>query len=143
MAEKPASAGRVILVGAGPGDPELLTLKAVRALKSADVILYDSLVGDGILDYARREATIISVGKRGGKPSAKQAEIHAQMIAHARWVRREQPLFGRVADGLGLCGHFFRGPARLPRALALDGPSPRHPSAAGDQMLSRQGARFM
>lgn len=76
--------GRVILVGAGPGDPELLTLKAVRALKSADVILHDSLVGDGVLDLARREATIVNVGKRRGLPSTSQREINALMIEHAR-----------------------------------------------------------
>ncbi len=65
-----ARKGSIVLVGAGPGDPELLTLKAVRALKSADVILYDDLVGDGVLDFARREANKICVGKRGGRPSA-------------------------------------------------------------------------
>lgn len=76
--------GRVIIVGAGPGDPDLLTLKAVRALKSADVILYDSLVGDGVLDHARREALLVNVGKRAGKPSTQQGDVNAQMIAHAR-----------------------------------------------------------
>jgi uroporphyrin-III C-methyltransferase/precorrin-2 dehydrogenase/sirohydrochlorin ferrochelatase len=58
-AEKPASRGRVLLVGAGPGDPELLTMKAIRALKAADVIFYDRLVGEGVLDHARREAELI------------------------------------------------------------------------------------
>lgn len=55
--------GRVLLVGAGPGDPELLTLKAVRALKAADVILYDRLAGTGVLEHARREVELIPVGK--------------------------------------------------------------------------------
>ncbi len=82
--DKVAPRGRVILVGAGPGDPELMTLKAVRAMKSADVVLYDDLVGDGVLAYARREATLIGVGKRGGKPSAAQVDINAAMIEHAR-----------------------------------------------------------
>jgi uroporphyrin-III C-methyltransferase / precorrin-2 dehydrogenase / sirohydrochlorin ferrochelatase len=101
--EKPA--GRVILVGAGPGDPDLLTLKAVRALKAADVILHDSLVGCGVLDHARREATMVDVGKRGGKPSTKQADIHALMILHAREGRTVVRLkggdafvFGRAAE---------------------------------------------
>lgn len=76
--------GRVIIVGAGPGDPDHLTLKAVRALKSADVILYDSLVGDGVLGHARREAVLIDVGKRAGKPSARQGDINGEMIRHAR-----------------------------------------------------------
>ena len=76
--------GRVILVGAGPGDPDLLTLKAVRALKSADVILYDGLVNDGVLEYARREAQMISVAKARGRHSKTQAEINALMVAFAR-----------------------------------------------------------
>lgn len=76
--------GRVILVGAGPGDPDLLTLKAVRALKSADVILHDGLMGDAVLEHARREALIISVAKAKGSHSRAQAEINALMITHAR-----------------------------------------------------------
>jgi uroporphyrin-III C-methyltransferase/precorrin-2 dehydrogenase/sirohydrochlorin ferrochelatase len=79
-----ARTGRVLLVGAGPGDPDLLTLKAVRALKTADVILTDFLVGDGVLEHARREAQIISVGKARGRHSRSQAEINALMVALAR-----------------------------------------------------------
>ncbi len=76
--------GKVLLVGAGPGDPELLTLKAVRALKSADVILHDGLMGAGVLDYARREAELVSVAKARGRHSKTQAEINALIVAHAR-----------------------------------------------------------
>jgi uroporphyrin-III C-methyltransferase/precorrin-2 dehydrogenase/sirohydrochlorin ferrochelatase len=76
--------GRVLLVGAGPGDPELLTVKAVRALKAADVILYDRLVGDGVLDHARREAELILVGKAKGQHSVSQSEINALLIARAK-----------------------------------------------------------
>lgn len=97
--------GRVIFVGGGPGDPDLLTLKAVRALKSADVILYDSLVGEGVLDHARREAVLVEVGKRAGKPSAQQGDINAQMIAHAsagkivvRLKGGDAFVFGRAAE---------------------------------------------
>lgn len=97
--------GRVILIGAGPGDPELLTLKAVRALKSADVVLYDSLVSSGVLEYARREASLVDVGKRGGKPSTSQRDINALMIEHARAGRIVARLkggdafvFGRAAE---------------------------------------------
>jgi len=72
--------GEVVLVGAGPGDAELLTLKALRALQSADVILFDDLVSPATLDLARREARRISVGKRGHGPSVEQAEI-AELIA--------------------------------------------------------------
>ena len=60
-----AEHGSVTLVGAGPGDPELLTLRAVRALQSADVILFDDLVSPDILDFARREAKKMLVGKTG------------------------------------------------------------------------------
>ena len=76
--------GRVILVGAGPGDPELLTLKAVRALKAADVILIDNLAGTDVLEYARREAEIIPVGKAKGRHSKTQAEINALILTHAK-----------------------------------------------------------
>jgi uroporphyrin-III C-methyltransferase / precorrin-2 dehydrogenase / sirohydrochlorin ferrochelatase len=76
--------GRVLLVGAGPGDPELLTLKAVRALKAADVILYDRLVGSGVLEHARREVELIPVGKSKGAHSVPQDKIQEQMIERAR-----------------------------------------------------------
>ena len=76
--------GRVLLVGAGPGDPELLTMKAVRALKSADVVFYDQLVGEGVLDHARREAELIPVGKAKGAHSVPQAEINALLIERAK-----------------------------------------------------------
>lgn len=79
-----APRGRVLLVGAGPGDPELLTLKAVRALKAADVILYDGLVGEGVFDYARREAELIPVAKSKGAHSMGQKDINRLMIKHAR-----------------------------------------------------------
>jgi uroporphyrin-III C-methyltransferase/precorrin-2 dehydrogenase/sirohydrochlorin ferrochelatase len=76
--------GRVLLVGAGPGDPELLTLKAVRALKEADVILYDRLAGTGVLEHARREVELIPVGKSKGDHSVPQARIQELMIERAR-----------------------------------------------------------
>lgn len=77
-------AGRAILVGAGPGDPELLTLKARRVLHEADVVLYDRLVDPRILELARREAELIEVGKTPSGPSWKQDDINAAMIEHAR-----------------------------------------------------------
>jgi len=76
--------GSVWLVGAGPGDPDLLTLKAARAIAQATVLLVDDLVDDGVLRYARRSARIVHVGKRGGCPSTPQAFIHKLMIAEAR-----------------------------------------------------------
>ena len=79
-----SNAGAVALVGAGPGDPELLTLKAVRALQRADVILHDDLVGAGVLAYANPRARLVAVGKRGGCPSTPQAFIAPLMIREAR-----------------------------------------------------------
>lgn len=76
--------GRVTLVGAGPGDPELMTLKGMRALAGADVVLFDDLVPASILDFARREATRINVGKRGYAPSVRQEEITALLVDLAR-----------------------------------------------------------
>ncbi len=76
--------GKVTLVGAGPGDAELLTLKAVRALQAADVILFDDLVSGDVLELARREAKRMLVGKRGGRTSCKQEDINAMMVTFAK-----------------------------------------------------------
>lgn len=76
--------GKVYLIGAGPGDPELMTLKAVRLLHTADVVLIDDLVNRAVLDHARSDARIIEVGKRGGCQSTPQPFIHRQMISEAR-----------------------------------------------------------
>lgn len=86
--------GKVWLVGAGPGDPELLTLKAVRALKQADVVLCDDLVSHEVLDYARPDARVVRVGKRGGRPSTSQAFIERLMVAEARQGHRVVRLKG-------------------------------------------------
>jgi uroporphyrin-III C-methyltransferase/precorrin-2 dehydrogenase/sirohydrochlorin ferrochelatase len=79
-----STVGRVTLVGAGPGDPDLLTVKAVRALQAADVILFDDLVSDGVLELARREARRMLVGKRGGRASCSQDDINAMALKLAR-----------------------------------------------------------
>jgi uroporphyrin-III C-methyltransferase/precorrin-2 dehydrogenase/sirohydrochlorin ferrochelatase len=86
--------GTVVLVGAGPGDPGLLTLNALRALQSADVILHDRLVSDEIIDLARRDALRICVGKSAGGHSVAQATINELMIEHARAGRRVVRLKG-------------------------------------------------
>ncbi len=78
-----SSPGHVTLVGAGPGDPELLTLKAVRAIQAASVILVDDLVGDGVLAHARPDARVTYVGKRGGCQSTPQATIEQLMLQAA------------------------------------------------------------
>jgi uroporphyrin-III C-methyltransferase len=77
------ASGKVFLVGAGPGDPELLTLKAVRAIASATVILVDDLVNDAVLSHARTDARIVHVGKRGGCKSTPQAFIEKLMVLAA------------------------------------------------------------
>ncbi len=76
-------AGRVTLVGAGPGDPGLLTLNALRALQAADVVLHDRLVSPEILALARREAELVEVGKSASGHSVAQARIHELMVEHA------------------------------------------------------------
>jgi uroporphyrin-III C-methyltransferase/precorrin-2 dehydrogenase/sirohydrochlorin ferrochelatase len=83
------AAGSFVVVGAGPGDPELLTLRAVRALQSADVILFDREVGAGILDFARREARRLMVGPSGAAADTnEQGEIEAMTVALAAAARR-------------------------------------------------------
>lgn len=108
--EAAGGAGRVTLIGAGPGDPDLLTLKAVRALQSADVILYDDLVSPEVLDLARREAKRMLVGKSGYRPSCRQDEINALMVRLAlegRHVARlksgDPAIFGRASEELAAC----------------------------------------
>jgi uroporphyrin-III C-methyltransferase/precorrin-2 dehydrogenase/sirohydrochlorin ferrochelatase len=86
--------GSVILVGAGPGDPGLLTLRGLRALNEADVILHDRLVSAEVLALARRDAERIEVGKQAGNHHATQAQIHALMVEHARAGRRVVRLKG-------------------------------------------------
>ncbi|WP_298862628.1 siroheme synthase CysG [uncultured Sulfitobacter sp.] len=81
---KPAREGHVAFVGGGPGDPELLTLKARRALDEADVIIYDRLITPEILELARREAVMIDVGKEGFGSSTPQEHINALIVEHAR-----------------------------------------------------------
>jgi uroporphyrin-III C-methyltransferase len=76
--------GWVWLVGAGPGDPGLLTLHAVNALAQADVVVYDALVDESVLRYARPGAAVEYAGKRGGKPSPKQRDISLRLVEHAR-----------------------------------------------------------
>jgi len=90
----PRAAGDVTLVGAGPGDPELLTLKALRALQDADVILYDRLVPSAVLELARRDATRICVGKAAGSIGSTQQEINALLIEHAAQGKRVVRLKG-------------------------------------------------
>lgn len=97
--------GKVYLVGAGPGDPDFLTLKAHRLIREADVILHDDLVGPGILTIASPQAVLRNVGKRCGQRSVSQEEINAQLIAFASFglqvvrLKGGDPLlFGRAGE---------------------------------------------
>ena len=100
-----SASGKVYLVGAGPGDPELLTLKAARLLASADVVLHDDLVPQGVLALASDRACLVNVGKRCGKKNITQAGIHQLMIecAHrsqnvVRLKSGDPLVFGRAAE---------------------------------------------
>ena len=100
-----AEKGRVYLVGAGPGDPDLLTVRALRLLETTDTILHDDLVPDAILSLASKTALVISVGKRCGVKKITQAQIHSLMIDSARKnlsvvrLKSGDPLiFGRAAE---------------------------------------------
>ena len=102
--------GQVVIVGAGPGDPELLTLKAMRELQAADVIVYDRLVGAGVLELARREARRIAVGKEGHGPSCRQDDINALIVRLAREGQRvvrlkggDPTIFGRAGEEVEAC----------------------------------------
>ena len=120
--------GSVVLVGAGPGDPELLTLRAVRALQSADVILFDDLVSPEVLDFARREAKKMMVGKTGHGPSCKQErdqrpDDRARQIRQARGAAQ-----GRRPDDLR---PRRRGDRGLPRGQRSGRGGARHFGGAG------------
>src|SRR5262249_57010250 len=103
-----AGAGSVTLVGAGPGERELLTLRAVRALQSADVILIDDHLAPDVLDFARREAKTVLVGKTG--PSCREDEVAALMIALAkagghvvRLKGGDPSMFGCAGEEIAAC----------------------------------------
>lgn len=84
MNEAKRSTGKVYLIGAGPGDPKLLTIKAADAIGSSDVIVYDYLVNPEVLAHSRRNAELIYAGKRSGEPSISQAQINRLLIERAR-----------------------------------------------------------
>ena len=97
--------GKVYLVGAGSGDPELLTLKALRVLREADIVLHDDLISEQILKLIPRTATTMSVGKRCGAARVTQEEINTMLIAYARSGRTvvrlksgDPMLFGRAGE---------------------------------------------
>ncbi|MEI4232948.1 uroporphyrinogen-III C-methyltransferase [Roseovarius sp. D22-M7] len=99
--------GFVSFVGSGPGDPELLTLKAADRLKRADAVLYDDLSSGPILSYARTGADLVGVGKRAGRPSPRQHHVSRLLVDYARGGQRivrlksgDGGLFGRLEEEL-------------------------------------------
>ena len=92
--------GKVYLVGAGPGDPELLTLKALRLIREADVILHDELIGPEILNFASTKAHLRNVGKRCGRRSTSQEEINSLLVAFASFGLKRSSLERWRSDGL-------------------------------------------
>jgi uroporphyrin-III C-methyltransferase/precorrin-2 dehydrogenase/sirohydrochlorin ferrochelatase len=136
--------GSVVLVGAGPGDPELLTLKSVRALQNATVILYDDLVGPEILELARREARRVAVGKKGFGPSCSQAEICAMVVELARAgetvvrLKGGDPLiFGRATEEIDACKAAGIAVTIVPGISAAQGAA----AALGFSLTERKQAR--
>jgi uroporphyrin-III C-methyltransferase len=105
-----AGAGQVTFVGAGPGDPDLLTVAAVRAIGQADVVIHDRLVGDGVLALCPRRATRIAAGKQGFGAAVSQDEINRMVRAYARRGRRvvrlksgDPTVFGRLDEEIAAC----------------------------------------
>jgi uroporphyrin-III C-methyltransferase/precorrin-2 dehydrogenase/sirohydrochlorin ferrochelatase len=141
---KAAEFGSVTLVGAGPGDAELLTLRAVRALQSADVILIDDLVSAAVLDFARREAKKMLVGKTGFGPACKQDEINALMISLAKAGRRvvrlkggDPTIFGRAGEEIAACRRAGIAVEVVPGITAAQGAASR----LGISLTHRRDAR--
>ncbi|AXI42217.1 siroheme synthase CysG [Sulfitobacter sp. SK011] len=133
---KTARPGHVAFVGGGPGDPELLTLKARRALDEADVVIYDRLISPEILELARREAVMIDVGKEGFGPSTAQGTINDLLVEHAlkgaqvvRLKSGDATVFGRLdeeidaVDAHGIGWHIVPGITSASAAVATIGQS--------------------
>jgi uroporphyrin-III C-methyltransferase/precorrin-2 dehydrogenase/sirohydrochlorin ferrochelatase len=140
-----ADKGSVVLVGAGPGDAELLTLRAVRALQSADVILFDDLVSPDVLDFARREARKMLVGKTGHGPACKQSEINALMISFAKAGRRvvrlkggDPMIFGRAGEEIAACREAGIAVEVVPGISAAQGAAARLGVSLTHRELSRR-----
>ena len=142
--ESAPKGGAVTLVGAGPGDAELLTLKALRSLRNADVILYDDLVAPEILDYARREARTMLVGKTGHGPSCRQDDINALMVSLAKSgkqvvrLKSGDPLiFGRAGEEIEACRQAGIPVAVVPGISAAQGAA----ASLGVSLTHRDAAR--
>ena len=134
--ERKPRAGHVAFVGAGPGDPDLLTLKARRALDEADVVIYDRLISAPILELARREAIMLDAGKEGFGPSMSQQDINALIVEHAqngaqvvRLKSGDATVFGRLDEEIdavaehGITWHIVPGITSASAAVAAIGQS--------------------
>jgi uroporphyrin-III C-methyltransferase len=102
--------GTVWLIGAGPGDPDLLTRKAARLIGSADIVFHDALVGSGVLALVSGDSELVSVGKRSGRHSKEQGAIDTMLVAAARAGKRvvrlkggDPSIFGRSAEEIAAC----------------------------------------
>ncbi|GAA6199120.1 uroporphyrinogen-III C-methyltransferase [Aquicoccus sp. SU-CL01552] len=133
--------GSVSFTGAGPGDPDLLTRQALRALAQADVVLHDSLISPEILAEAGPDARLIETGKRGFAPSMAQAEINAQIVAHARTGARvvrlksgDATIFGRLDEEIEACDA-----ARIPWRILPGITAASAAVASIGQSLTRRG----
>jgi len=131
----------VHLVGTGPGDPELLTLKARRLLHEADVVVHDRLVPAAVLELARREATIVETGKSAYRSSWKQADINALLVRHAasgavvvRLKGGDPSIFGRLDEEIEALEAAGIGYSVVPGVTAASAAA-----AAIGQSLTRRG----
>ncbi|MCC5978692.1 MAG: uroporphyrinogen-III C-methyltransferase [Salinarimonas sp.] len=105
MSATPATGGHITMIGAGPGDPDLLTIRAVKRIEAADVILFDDLGAGPLLKHARAQTELIAVGKRAGRVSPKQSQVSRLMVAHAKMGQRvvrlksgDPTIFGRLDE---------------------------------------------
>jgi uroporphyrin-III C-methyltransferase/precorrin-2 dehydrogenase/sirohydrochlorin ferrochelatase len=137
--------GSVTLVGAGPGDPELLTLRAMRALQSADVILFDDLVSREVMDFARREARKMLVGKTGFGPSCTQEDINSLMVSLAKQGKRvvrlkggDPLIFGRAAEEIAACEEASIAVDVVPGITSVQGAASRLGIALTDRKKARR-----
>jgi uroporphyrin-III C-methyltransferase/precorrin-2 dehydrogenase/sirohydrochlorin ferrochelatase len=127
----------VTLVAAGPGDPELLTLRAVRVLQSADVILFDGLVSSDVIDFARREARKMLIGETGYRASSRRQDSNGLMIDLARSGKRVVRLMGgdptllqRAGEEIAACEAAGIAAEIVPGITAACGPATTQPTTA-------------
>ena len=143
MANSTQSAGKVYLIGAGPGDPELLTIKAARLLAAADVVLHDSLVSREVLAMISLQAEIIDVGKRAGTKLLTQDEINSLLVANTRKHQTvvrlkggDPAIFGRAAEEISALRHADIPYELVPGITAALGAA----AAAGISLTDRRAA---